>query len=423
MPSYRNDPVVSATDSGAAAAVSGEGSTGSGVYGKSKEGQGVVGESTQDAGVLGRGPTGGRFEGGSGPAVEGIGIGGEGVRGVSHNGSGAVVGINDYSPEGPSGFGGHGGAFESEQGEGVRGTANNPDHGGVVGVNTAGGFGIYGLSEKGQGVVGESYQLAGVFGRGPIGGHFEGGSGPAVEGISSSSGPGGSFESAEGEGVRGTAKNINHGGVVGVNTAGGFGVYGKSEDGNGVVGESYQNAGVFGRGPTGGQFEGGSGPAVYARSGGTGPAGHFDGNVVVTGDIELAGADLAEQFGVVGELAAEPGCVVVLAGDDRVRVSDRAYDRRVAGVVSGAGSYRPALILDRQAGSDRRPLALTGKVWCNAEADSGPIAVGDLLTTSATPGHAMRASDQGRAFGAVIGKALGSLESGRGLLPILVALQ
>jgi hypothetical protein len=46
-----------------------------------------------------------------------------------------------------------------------------------------------------------------------------------------------------------------------------------------------------------------------------------------------------------------------------------------------------------------------------------------MLTTSSTPGHAMRATDPGRAFGAVIGKALGSLPSGRGLVPVLVALQ
>jgi hypothetical protein len=35
----------------------------------------------------------------------------------------------------------------------------------------------------------------------------------------------------------------------------------------------------------------------------------------------------------------------------------------------------------------------------------------------------MKATDPGRAFGAVIGKALGPLQEGRGLIPILVALQ
>jgi hypothetical protein len=114
---------------------------------------------------------------------------------------------------------------------------------------------------------------------------------------------------------------------------------------------------------------------------------------------------------------------VVLAGNDSVRVSDQPYDPRVAGVVSGAGSFRPGLILDGQSGSGRRPLALTGKVWCKVDAEYGAIKLGDLLTTSSTPGHAMRAEQKDRAFGAVIGKALGDFPAGRGILPILVALQ
>jgi hypothetical protein len=54
---------------------------------------------------------------------------------------------------------------------------------------------------------------------------------------------------------------------------------------------------------------------------------------------------------------------------------------------------------------------------------AAPIEVGDLLTTSPTPGHAMKATDPVRAFGAVIGKALRALGDGQGLIPILVALQ
>ena len=107
-----------------------------------------------------------------------------------------------------------------------------------------------------------------------------------------------------------------------------------------------------------------------------------------------------------------------------VRMSNTAYDRRVAGVISGAGGYKPAIILDRQTlGADRRPLALMGKVWCKVDASHAPIAIGDLLTTSSTPGHAMKAANPAEAFGAVIGKALRPLASGQGLVPILVALQ
>ena len=116
--------------------------------------------------------------------------------------------------------------------------------------------------------------------------------------------------------------------------------------------------------------------------------------------------------------------VMVLAADGSLTVSEKPYDTRVAGVVSGAGSYRPGLILDRRdTGRRREPIALMGKVFCLAEATHAPIVAGDLLTTSVVPGHAMRIGDRDRATGAVLGKALGSLRSGRGLIPVLVTLQ
>ena len=68
-------------------------------------------------------------------------------------------------------------------------------------------------------------------------------------------------------------------------------------------------------------------------------------------------------------------------------------------------------------------VALVGKVFCKVDAASGAIAIGDLLTTSDTPGHAMRVGEPSRAFGAVIGKALAPFAAGRGVVPILVALQ
>jgi hypothetical protein len=71
----------------------------------------------------------------------------------------------------------------------------------------------------------------------------------------------------------------------------------------------------------------------------------------------------------------------------------------------------------------RVPIALIGKVYCKVDAQYAPIEVGDLLTTSPTPGHAMKAEDPLQAFGSVIGKALRSLANGQGLLPVLVALQ
>ena len=149
-----------------------------------------------------------------------------------------------------------------------------------------------------------------------------------------------------------------------------------------------------------------------------------NGDLRVNGDIILANADCAEQFDIADIPAAEPGTVMVLGEEGALEVSTEAYDKRVAGVISGAGDYRPGIVLDsRESGSARRPVALLGKVFCKVDAQFGEIEIGDLLTTSSTPGHAMKTSDQSRAFGSVIGKALRRLKSGQALIPILVTLQ
>ncbi|HJQ33111.1 MAG TPA: hypothetical protein VJ866_13065 [Pyrinomonadaceae bacterium] len=147
---------------------------------------------------------------------------------------------------------------------------------------------------------------------------------------------------------------------------------------------------------------------------------HLNGDA---GDIILKNADCAEEFDVTSA-ALDAGTVMVLDGEGALRESTEAYDKKVAGVLSGAGEYRPGIVLDRQASQEnRRPLALVGKVYCKVDADCAAVEVGDLLTTSPTPGHAMKAADPSQAFGAVIGKALRPLKAGRGLIPILVALQ
>ena len=143
-----------------------------------------------------------------------------------------------------------------------------------------------------------------------------------------------------------------------------------------------------------------------------------------SGDIILRNADCAEEFSVSDHMPIEPGMVMVLNDEGLLQPSDGSYDKRVVGIVSGAGTYNPALVLDKQYGDQaREPIALMGKVFCHVTAETAPIVVGDLLTTADIPGHAMKASDPLQAFGAVIGKALQPLESGTGLIPVLVALQ
>jgi hypothetical protein len=150
---------------------------------------------------------------------------------------------------------------------------------------------------------------------------------------------------------------------------------------------------------------------------------HVAGDVTVTGDVLLAGADCAEHFDVTGPLP-EPGTVMVIDENGALRESRDGYDKKVAGVMSGAGEYRHGFVLDRRSSAEGRiPLALVGKVYCKVDAQYSPIEVGDLLTTSPTPGYAMKAVDPFKAFGCVIGKALQCFEKGQGLIPILVALQ
>jgi hypothetical protein len=149
-----------------------------------------------------------------------------------------------------------------------------------------------------------------------------------------------------------------------------------------------------------------------------------NGDVEVTGDIRLLGADCAEEFDVSSPEQIEPGTVMVIDEEGVLRESSRAYDKRVAGVVSGGGDYRAGLLLDRQESkANRKPVALVGKVACKVDARPSQIEVGDLLTTAPTPGHAMKANDASKAPGAVIGKALQRLAEGQGLIRVLVSLQ
>ena len=71
----------------------------------------------------------------------------------------------------------------------------------------------------------------------------------------------------------------------------------------------------------------------------------------------------------------------------------------------------------------QHPVALSGRVYCYADAAFGAIAPGDLLTTSDTPGHLQVVRDPDRARGAIVGKAMSALKDGRGLILVLVTLQ
>ena len=107
-----------------------------------------------------------------------------------------------------------------------------------------------------------------------------------------------------------------------------------------------------------------------------------------------------------------------------LKLSTEAYDARVAGVVSGANGIKPGISLHQEGAIDGgENVALSGRVYVQADAAFGAIKPGDLLTTSATPGHAMKVRDHGKAQGAILGKAMSSLNEGRSMVLVLVTLQ
>jgi hypothetical protein len=279
----------------------------------------------------------------------------------------------------------------------ITGTATGENSAGVLGKGDTNGIqaegGANGLFANGKswcGVVGLSQSTTGGFG---------------VYGENT----------AGGTGVVGKSKGWHAVAGFSDSTTGGFGIYGEAV-GTGVAGVSKTWMGVYGETQS---TTGGAGVCGKGKL-----AGLFQGDVVVTGDIQLTNADCAEHFNIGAGVTAEPGTVMVVGEDGAVFPSQHAYDKRVAGVVSGAGNYKPGIVLDKQESSNtRKPIALLGKVYCKVDSQYGAIEVGDLLTTSSTPGHAMKAVDPLKAFGTVIGKALCPLAEGQGLIPILIALQ
>ncbi|MFH1572689.1 MAG: hypothetical protein ABIG68_01830, partial [Acidobacteriota bacterium] len=150
--------------------------------------------------------------------------------------------------------------------------------------------------------------------------------------------------------------------------------------------------------------------------------GYVESNAVrITG-----GCDFAEPFQTTDDVEISAGSLVVIDEDNpgRLKVCETAYDRRVAGVVSGAGGVKPGITLSQKGVmEDGQNVALSGRVYALADASYGQIRPGDMLTTSPTTGHAMKASEREKSHGAIIGKAMTSLESGQGLVLVLVSLQ
>ncbi len=372
----------------------------------------------------------------------------------------AIFGQNDATAA-PTGSGVHGaGVFGLTLSPGAAGVfgANNSTKG--VGVQGNGPeSGLSGFSDQGAGLTAHSNHSNAVqaFAHDPNGnavlaineattastatdGSPHGTGILAVTSVPGAAGVFGSNNSAKGVGVQGNGpesglRGFSDGGSGATTQSNkGSGLIATSGTGHGVDAFSDNDVAVFAQGGTfAGVFNGALvvNPGPNPKNTSIAPS-NINGSIVINqgnlfvnkGDVILGNADCAEDFAVSCMAQAEPGTVMVLGTDGDLWESTTAYDKRVAGVVSGAGSYKPALILDRQPGRENRsPIAIMGKVYCKVDTQYGPIEIGDLLTTSPTSGHAMKASDSVKAFGAVIGKALRPLGAGQGLIPILVALQ
>ena len=126
---------------------------------------------------------------------------------------------------------------------------------------------------------------------------------------------------------------------------------------------------------------------------------------------------------MVGVVAAEPGVVLGsgisrIASADAALADDLALAREIGDREAEARAWNGLQVAFRRT---HAPVALTGTVDVKVDAGFGAIAVGDLLTTSPTAGHAMRTDDPQP--GTVLGKALESLDAGTGTIRVLVMLR
>jgi hypothetical protein len=234
-------------------------------------------------------------------------------------------------------------------------------------------------------------------------------------------------------GVAGTSSSP---GGVGVVAVGYFGVVGQADE------SVSQGREVLGRGGVAGVSQGGTGVIAVTVTGNlmagitvTDPSNntfaqkfHIDKN-----GTYFTGSDFAESLPARGNRAAyEPGDVLVLSATaaGKAEKSIRPYDTHVAGVYS----TRPGVVGADKNGEtrvdpDELPVALIGIVPTKVSAENGPILVGDLLTTSRTPGYAMKATPviiRGMKVyrtGTILGKALGPLKQGKGVIKVLVTLR
>lgn len=315
----------------------------------------------------------------------------------------AVYGLNEGAAQGT----GYGGYFTSTTGIGVYGGSSA-----MTSLQNLYAPGVYGTSVHGVGVVGEVatgfavYGISDGVGAGGVGQAF------GVYGASSAttqgSGYGGYFTSSTGIGVSGRSTAFST-----LTNRFAPGVYGYSQRGAGIYGEAGSGAGSV--------------------------AGFFSGNLVVDGDIVATGSKLGYVVDIARNDDSRPleqGDVVIVTGVADAVIGDipvplvRSADTAGSTAVIGVVSHR-YVVTDDGGGVREEGAADPGEYVAivtlgafraiKVDASYGAIRPGDLLVSSPTPGHAMRAENPG--VGSVIGKAMGALDEGTGLIAVMVSLQ
>ena len=116
--------------------------------------------------------------------------------------------------------------------------------------------------------------------------------------------------------------------------------------------------------------------------------------------------------------------------DPQVTLADSEDDPLVIGVVCQEATPAPNEPDRRAQPDDPTTIPDGGELFvvtlgtfahCRVDASDAPIQVGDLLTSSANPGHAKKATDP--KLGSIIGKALEPCEQGTGYIAVFVNIQ
>ena len=134
----------------------------------------------------------------------------------------------------------------------------------------------------------------------------------------------------------------------------------------------------------------------------------FEGDVFADGVISAAAtaitsgnADIAEEYNVLDD--SDQGDLVIISEYQNIKKANKPYQKELFGIISTAPGFKLSL-KNSEGNLNPKPVALAGRVPVKVSTENGEIEPGDYLTSSSTPGVAMKATVPGQ----VVGKALES---------------